>query len=457
MADCSSGQVRILAGTIESILPRSTAEDMGLRPGDTVVAVNGQKLRDVIDFRFEIAGESVEVEAVTRDGPVVLEIEKEYDDNLGVSFTQEVFDGVKPCANACPFCFVRNLPGNMRASLYQRDDDYRLSFLHGNFVTLTNVTSAEMERIASQGLSPLYVSVHSTDPAIRARMLGLRSEARQKAADIMGVLAPLAEAGVRFHCQVVLVPGINDGEDLEKTLTDLAGLRPKVLSVGMVPVGLTRFCAAGGMRTLEPAEASSVLDRLERWSEGTRNRGLVFASDELFLLAGRQIPDAEYYRDYPQYENGIGMVRVFIDGCRDLPPAPEALPFGREITIVTGEAFAPFMRTFAGRYAAVRGLRVSVASVRNRFFGGQVTVAGLMVGKDVASSLASGMGSGTAAQPSARTVLLPASCLNDGRFLDDMTTTKLAQSCGAQVIALPPDPEALDHFITGTNGGHRGT
>ncbi len=446
-----------MAGIIESILPGSTAEDLGLRPGDSVVSVNGRKLRDVIDFRFEIAGESVKVEAVTRDGPVVLEIEKEYDDNLGISFTEEVFDGVKTCVNTCPFCFVRNLPGNMRASLYQRDDDYRLSFLHGNFITLTNVTGADMDRIGSQGLSPLYVSVHSTDAQVRARMLGLRPEVGQKAADILSTLTQLAKAGVRFHCQIVLVPGTNDGGDFERTLTDLAALRPKVFSVGVVPVGLTRFCDDAGMRTFEPPEASAVLGRIERWTKETDTEGLVFASDEMFLLAGKQIPDARYYGDYPQYENGIGMVRVFLDGCMDLPRPPEALSSEYDITVVTGEAFAPFMRAFACRYAGVRGLRLSVLSVTNRFFGSRVTVAGLMVGEDVASSLASRTGAGSSMPVSDRTVVLPASCLNDGRFLDDMTTAELAQSCGAHVVSLPPDPEALDKFITGTNGGHRGT
>ena len=437
-----------MAGTIESVLPGSTAQGVGLRPGDRIAAVNGRQLRDVIDFRFEIAGENAEIEAVTRDGPVVLEIEKEYDDNLGIVFTEEVFDGVKTCSNACPFCFVRNLPENMRASLYQKDDDYRLSFLHGNFVTLTNFTSGDMDRIASQGVSPLYVSVHSTDPGIRAGMLGLRAAAAQKAADVMSVLAPLARAGVRFHCQIVIVPGLNDGPDFERTLSDLAGLRPRVLSVGVVPVGLTRFCAAGGMRTLEPAEASGVLDRIERWSGGTDDRRLVFASDELFLLAGRQIPDASYYGDYPQFENGIGMVRSFLDGCRDLPRLSEVPSPEREITIVTGEAFAPLMHAFAGRYAGIRGLQVSVLSVPNHFFGRSVTVAGLLAGQDMASSLA-GAGS--------RTVLVPASCLNDGRFLDDMTTDELARLSGARVLVIPPDPESLDRFITGGNGGQHGT
>jgi putative radical SAM enzyme (TIGR03279 family) len=446
-----TGQVHSLAaGTIESVVAGSTGEDIGLRPGDRIVAVNGKALHDVIDFRFEIAGESAEIEVDTADGPVVLEVEKDYDDTLGVSFTEEVFDGVRTCRNACPFCFVRNLPGGMRASLYQKDDDYRLSFLHGNFVTLTNLTGDDFGRIASQRLSPLYISVHSTNPTIRARMLGcLSGDGRDvediKRADIMGPLATLADAGIRFHCQIVLVPGLNDGPDFEATLDDLAGLQPRTLSVGVVPVGLTAFCKAEGMRLLRVAEASGVLDRIEKWSNATGSRGLVFASDEMFLVAGRPVPDASYYGDYSQLENGIGMARLFLDGAIDLRPAPQAIEPARDVVIVTGEAFAPFMRAFAARYSGTRGLEVSVLAVPNRFFGSTVTVAGLLVGQDVASRLGD--------DARRKIVLLPASCLNDGRFLDDMAKDELGRLCGAAVVAVPPDPVALDRSITVGNGG----
>lgn len=438
------------AGTIESVVPGSTGEDIGLRPGDRIVAINGKALHDVIDFRFEIAGESAEIEVDTADGPVVLELEKDYDDTLGVSFTEEVFDGIRTCANACPFCFVRNLPAGMRVTLYQKDDDYRLSFLHGNFVTLTNLAGDDFRRIASQRLSPLYISVHSTNPTIRARMLGPRSGDGGdmediKRADIMGPLVSLAGAGIRFHCQIVLVPGLNDGPDFEATLDDLAGLQPRTLSVGVVPVGLTAFCKVEGMRLLGPAEACGVLDRIEKWSNATGSRGLVFASDEMFLLAGRPVPEASYYADWPQLENGIGMARLFLDGASDLPPAPQAIEPAREVVVVTGEAFEPFIRAFAARYSGTRGLQVSVLAVPNHFFGCTVTVAGLLVGQDVASCLGD--------DARGKTVLLPASCLNDGRFLDDMAADELGRSCGVAVVAVPPDPAVLDRCITVGNGG----
>jgi putative radical SAM enzyme (TIGR03279 family) len=432
-------------GIIESVTAGSTGAKIGLRPGDRILAVNGKAPRDVIDFRFEVAGESVVIEAVTMDGPVILEVEKEYDDALGISFTQEVFDGIKTCSNACPFCFVRNLPAGMRASLYQRDDDYRLSFLHGNFITLTNLTQDDFCRIAAQKLSPLYVSVHSTNPAIRAKALGARGKRGIHKADVMPALETLAGNGIRFHCQVVLTPGLNDGPDFEATLDDLAGLRPNTLSVGVVPVGLTAFCQTSGIRTLFPREASETLDRIGAWNRATGGYDLVFASDEMFLLAGRPVPDASYYSDYPQLENGIGMVRLFLDAAAKLPPPPRAISHERAVTIVTGEAFAPFMRDFAARYTGIRGLQVTIIEARNRFFGSTVTVSGLLVGQDLAARLGEGS--------CGKTVLVPASCLNEGRFLDDMEVGELSKLCGAAVLAVPPEPAALDRCITGENGG----
>lgn len=421
--------------TVKSVREGSTAECLGIRPGDVIVTLNGKRLRDIIDYQFEMAGESIELEVRSASGEVTLfEVEKEYDDLLGLDFTEDLFDGIKACRNKCLFCFVSNLPEGMRASLYLRDDDYRLSFLHGNFVTLTNLDSADIARIRDQRLSPLYVSVHSFCPGIRQRLLG-----NERAPDIRKVMARLAQHGIKFHCQVVYCPGFNDGPDFEETLDGLSALRPAVLSVGVVPVGLTRYCNIEGLRRPDERECRRLIMRAKAWSEAKGGNGWLFLADEIFIYAGRPVPRRTYYADFPQLENGIGLARLFLDSARRVPSPPAALPRLKQVAVATGNLFYPYMSRFVQRYDAVENLRVHTVLVRNEFFGEMVSVSGLMTGSDLRRSLL-GL--------PAESVLVPSACQNNGRFLDGMTTEELGQSLGIKVEVLPADPVLLDERIT---------
>jgi len=430
------------AAIVEKVAPGSIADEVGIRPGDQVLSLNERRLRDVLDYRFEAAAQEVVIEVGRGRSLTIYEIEKGYDDSLGIEFEDDIFDGVKTCANSCPFCFVRNLPPGLRSSLYEKDDDYRLSFLYGNFITLTNLAERDFDRIVSQRLSPLYISVHSTDSEIRSRMLG-----NSRAAGMMDGLRRLSRAGIRFHCQIVVCPGWNDGEGFEQTLEELAGLCPATLSIGVVPVGLTRYCHTPAIRLLTVSEALGILDRIEKWEARAGVSCLVFASDEMFILAGAAIPPARYYGDYPQVENGIGLVRLFLD---DFPAVKvgSSTPRSGRVILVTGRAFAPFLTELSRTFKGVPCLELRVLPVDNQFFGGTVTVAGLLTGADVLRALG---GAGDFDQ-----AILPEVCLSSGRFLDGMTIDELRGALGRDVQAVA-GPKALHERITGLGAGKKGS
>jgi putative radical SAM enzyme (TIGR03279 family) len=420
--------------TISSVSKRGSGYSMGLRPGDTVLSVNGKVPRDVLDYRFLMSGDEATLEIRTASGEEAsYEIEKDYDDLLGLEFEEDLFDGMYACANACPFCFVRNLPDGLRASLYVQDDDYRMSFLYGNFVTLTNVNDADITRIKEQRLSPLYVSVHSMDPALRSKMLG-----NIAASDLGRLLTLLVSDGISFHFQIVVCPGINDGPSFERTLDDLAAFGDATLSIGIVPVGLTRFCKTPNMRTMLPDEASGLLDSLSRWEE-ENGSGTVFAADELYLMAGRPVPEDSYYCGYPQLENGIGLVRSFLDEATAIKPRRRKETTPKDVLLLTGKSFLPFLADFASKYDRIPGLSVRAAAVRNEFFGDEVTVAGLMAGRDIIEAITVLKHHGL--------VILPSVCLNHGRFLDGVALDEISGSTGTQVVAVEPNPRALHERI----------
>jgi putative radical SAM enzyme (TIGR03279 family) len=297
-------------GVVAAVAEGSIAERKGVRPGDQMVSINGHVLRDVIDYRFYGAEEELEI-IVEQDGPRrVFHVGRSYDEDLGIEFTAPTFDGIRRCNSQCAFCFVAGMPKGMRPSLYVRDDDYRYSFLFGNFVTLTNLTEGDWQRLAEQRLSPLYVSVHATDLALRRRILG-----NPAAPDVMGQLQRLGELGIQLHTQVVLMPGLNDGPVLGQTVADLASLYPTVQSMAIVPVGLTRYHRCD-LRPYRPDEAGPILDLITAWQRKYRSqhgRNLVYASDEWYLLAGHEVPSANEYDGFPQLENGVGLTRVFLD------------------------------------------------------------------------------------------------------------------------------------------------
>ncbi|MBC7224277.1 MAG: DUF512 domain-containing protein [Anaerolineae bacterium] len=414
-------------GVVMRVLPGTLAWRLGLRPGDEVLAVNGQVVRDEIDFLFSVAEDEVRLEVRRGEERLSLEAERAYGEDVGVEFASPLFDGVRTCHNACPFCFLKGLPPGLRESLYLRDDDYRLSFLFGNFVTLTNLTEADWRRIAAQHLSPLYVSIHATDPEVRERCFG-----RRNLPDVLVQLGRLGDMGIQVHAQVVLVPGLNDGPHLERTLQDLEGHFPTVQSVSVVPVGLTRY-SLRALRGYTAEEARDLLRYLRNWQRRAVERwGVrwVYASDEWYFLAGRPVPAAAHYGGFPQLENGVGLTRWWLDDwarfrARWRRRPRQAVP-GRRVVLVCGVMIAPVLEKMAEWLREHAAADLVVRPVENRFFGPSVQVSGLLTGADVAEVLRG---------ERADCFLLPRAMWGaDGeRTLDDWTVADLERELGAPV------------------------
>ncbi len=368
-------------GLVASVAPGSIAEECGIQPGDVLVSLDGHQLRDVIDYRFWSAAPALAVLFRRGEEEHEVAVEKEWDDDLGVQFESPLFDRIRTCRNNCVFCFLKNQPRGLRKSLYIKDDDYRLSFLFGNFITLSNLSEADLDRIEQQRLSPLYVSVHSTERELRNRLLGVT------APDILEQLDQLGQRRVEIHAQVVLCPGLNDGDALERTIEDLATRNVVVQSIAVVPVGLTRFCQDPELRIYQPEEANRMVSRLiplqRRFQRGL-GRTLLHISDELYVIAGLPVPPASWYDGFPQLENGVGLVRRLLQGwANSRRRLPTALPQPRRVGWVCGTAAYPTLRRLADDMSRVDGLQVEVVPVENEFFGSTVTVSGLLVGSDV--------------------------------------------------------------------------
>jgi putative radical SAM enzyme (TIGR03279 family) len=399
---------------IADIAPGSAAEGLGIRKGDSIVSLNGEEVHDVIDYRFLVADEHISITLLSREGRSrTFTLDKEPDDALGLEFAPL---RITRCRNKCIFCFVDQMPAGCRKSLYVKDDDYRASFLYGNYITLGALSESGLQRIFDQRLSPLYVSVHSTDPALRSFIIG-----NKKAPDIMASLRRLAAGGIRMHTQIVLCPGVNDGRFLDRTLDDLSGLFPAVSSVAVVPVGVTAFRKGlYPLRTFTAREARTVLRAITlRGAELKKRLGtrLLFASDEFYIKAGAPFPPVSFYEDFPQIENGVGMVADFLrDAGRTRLPARIA-PL--KATIVTGASFSPVLKDTLARLKCVQGLTVKLATVPNRFFGPAVTVAGLLTGGDIAAAL-EGKRTGDL-------VIVPVDALKEDEqtFLDGMSLDRL--------------------------------
>ncbi|HUS61679.1 MAG TPA: DUF512 domain-containing protein [Acidimicrobiales bacterium] len=441
--------------TVVAVTPGSPAARAGLLPGDEVVTMNGQAPRDVIQYR--LLADEAEVELELRRGglEVLATIDKGEGEPLGVEVQSAIFDQVRTCDNHCEFCFIYQLPKGMRPSLYMKDDDYRLSFLYGNFTTLTRFTEADLERVITEGLSPLYVSIHATDPDVRARMLRNR-----RGATSLRWLRALLDHGIEVHGQIVVCPGVNDGAVLEDTLAGILDEYPEIASVAAVPLGTSRYTTASAMRAHSIGEAAAVCDLVAAWQEvfaSALGRRVVHAADEYYLLAGRPFPVADHYDGYPQHENGIGMARTFeaevlglglsepddhrggffswVDGApaegyraprlsTTTEPVPVAIGPRRDapVAILTGEYGAAVLRPLL---AAIGRDDVRIIAVENRFFGGNVAVTGLLVGEDLARALAD--------EPVGPRYLLPDVCLSNGRFLDGTALSDLPRA--VEVVA----------------------
>src|SRR4051812_39610623 len=363
---------------VSRVLPGSICEEMGVVKGTELLTVNGRELADFLDWEFLTADEELVIEARLPGGEeIVYEVERPEGEALGVELEPPT---VRRCANKCEFCFIEGLPQGLRKPLYMRDDDYRLSFAYGNFATLSNVKERDIARILEYRLSPLYVSVHATPHEARKVLLN-----NQRVPDIKAQLSRLAEGGIQFHCQMVVVPGLNDEEVLEESLRDLWNMKEAVLSAAVVPVGLTQFSHLYTAKSMDRETAGAILSRVERWGRRARKERAetwVFGSDELYMLAGKELPGPEHYGEFAQIENGVGAVtslRMRVSaGIAALPRRD-----GQKIGVVTGLAMGPLMAPLLEQITAVTGADLELIVVENSLFGPTITTAGLLVGRDV--------------------------------------------------------------------------
>lgn len=433
-------------GLVRAVQPGSPAFQAGIRPGDRIVAIDGHPVVDVIDYHLRTAARRTVVLVESNGGQRTLQLTGS-DLDSGVEFTQLTFDGVRHCNNRCFFCIIGGLPSGLRRSLYVRDDDYRLSFACGTSVTLTNLAEADWRRLEAQRLSPLRVSVHATDPALRRRLLG-----NPEAPDVMPQLHRLGELGIEVQAQVVLCPGLNDGPALDRTLGDLTGLYPTVRSVAVVPAGATALAEArrNGLLTVAPCTpeyARAVVRQVRGWQRRLRPRtGLpvVYLADELYLMADYPIPTAAGYGGYPQLESGVGLTRLLLDDWRRtrrrLLRARQPRP--RRITLVSGTLVAPLLWDIADEFERITGVESVVVPVESRFFGGRISVSGLLVARDILSALRG--------RSLGEIVFLPRDALDPPgvRFLDDVPAAALQRALGTRLAFVRTMSEVARHLYS---------
>ncbi|HOQ09878.1 MAG TPA: DUF512 domain-containing protein [Syntrophomonadaceae bacterium] len=416
-----------MGARIVDVIEDSIGAEVGIEPGDTLLSINGMPVVDILDYQFYSQDDQLTLEIEKPNGELwSIEIEKDYDEELGLLFEGLVFDRIRVCRNRCVFCFIDQLPPAMRKTLYVKDDDYRYSFLLGNFVTLTNLTEDDWNKLERMRLSPLYVSVHTTSGKLRQQMMN-----NPEAAKIKEHLQRLQKAGIEVHTQIVLCPGINDGQELVNTVNDLADLYPTVQSVGIVPVGLTGHREKlPQLRLVTPEEARELIEQVDQWQQTFRSEfgiGFIYLADEFYVKAGVPVPPAEYYDDYSQIENGIGLIRLFMDDWQeikeDLPNQIEPM----QVFLITGESARSVMQGIAEDFNQVKGLQVEVIAVPNRYFGGGVTVTGLLTGSDIINCLQD--------KYRGKKVVLPEVLLQEGstRLLDNITLEEIADRTGAVI------------------------
>ncbi len=418
---------------ISKVLDGSIGQEMEIDAGDRLLAVNGEEITDIFDYQYLLQEEYVEVLVEKPDGEEwLLEIDKEYGEDLGIEFENGLMDDYRSCCNKCIFCFIDQMPAGMRETLYFKDDDSRLSFLQGNYVTLTNMSDYDVERIIKYRLSPINISFHTTNPQLRCRMLNNRfaGEALKKA-------DRLYEAGIAMNGQIVLCKGVNDGEELERSISDLTGYLPYLESVSVVPVGLSKY--RDGLEPLEPfarEDAEEVLARIHRWQEkifAEQGVHFIHASDEWYILAGQELPEEARYDGYLQLENGVGMLRLllneFDEALGELGKREENVRRPAEtVSLATGRLAYPYIGGMAGRLEEVcEGLRILVYPITNEFFGERITVSGLLTGQDIVRQL-------TGKELGGR-LLLPQNVLRSGErvFLDDMTVEEMENALQVKV------------------------
>ncbi len=423
---------------VEDVLRHSIADKIGIKSGDIINKINGNVLRDIIDYQYFSADGELDLEWETMEGKVhTAFITKDDDEDLGIRFTAAVFDGIQSCRNHCIFCFVDQMPKKHRKSLYVKDDDYRMSFLYGNYITLTNLREEDYERIIAERLSPLYISIHAVDARLREKLLGHPDET-----PILENLQRLAAGRISMHGQIVLCPGMNDGEALEETITAIAGLGDAFSSLALVPVGLTRYQKEPTLRLYRREEAQAVLAAVERWQRKfleERGSRFLYASDEFYLFAEKEIPPEEEYEGYPQIENGVGLIRQFWE---DFDYEKENLPHSfhtdRSIRLISGIDGEKALRKIVAELKKKPGLDIEIVPVKNDFFGETVTVTGLLTGEDIIEAIKQ--------EPKGkRLYLLPDVLLKHGEnlLLDDVSVEEIRERTGCEIKVVAADALGL--------------
>ncbi len=434
---------------ITSVDPASRAEKHGILAGDILLAINDNEINDVLDYRFYLTECMVKLTLLRGGEKIAVTIKKgEYDD-IGLEFETPLMDEKHSCKNKCIFCFIDQNPEGLRESLYFKDDDSRLSFIHGNYVTLTNMTKKDVERIIKMRISPINVSVHTTNPELRVKMMK-----NKHSGEVLSYLNDFAEAGLNISAQIVLCKGINDGEELTRSMRDLAALYPAVTSVAVVPAGLTKFREKlYPLTDFSKDEASEVIDMINAFGDshkaqhGTR---LVYAADEFYLKADREIPDTDYYEDYPQLENGVGMIRSFSDefgmALDDVLEFASGRQYDRTVSLVTGTASYPMLKELSDKLEVLcPGLNINIYKIINNFFGTSITVSGLLTGKDICEQLAG--------KPLGDELLIPENSLRHGEdvFLCGMTVGEMSAKLSLPIRTSGSDGYELVEAIIGGN------
>ncbi|BAZ05952.1 TIGR03279 family radical SAM protein [Calothrix sp. NIES-3974] len=433
---------------ITKVLPDSIAAEVGFEVGDAIVSINGVQPRDLIDYRFLCADEYLELEVLDASGQTHhVELEKDYDEDLGLEFASALFDSLIQCNNRCPFCFIDQQPPGKRESLYYKDDDYRLSFLYGSYLTLTNLPEREWQRIEQMRLSPLYVSVHATEPDVRIRLLK-----NPRAGKILEQIAWFQARRLQIHAQVVLCPGINDGKHLEQTIRDLASFQendvPAVTSVAVVPVGLTRFRPPEDeLVPVTPSKAKEVISQVRSLQQEFRQKygtTFVWLADEWFLIAQEDLPDESEYEDYPQIDNGVGSIQLFIKQFMAISAQilPTKLTKQKRLTWVVGNAVEHAFQPLLTRLNQVEGLQVQMQALNSDYWGQSISVTGLLTGHDLLLKLRNcDLGEG---------ILLPSVMLKHGEsvFLDDVSVEEVSQKLNVPIYPVAGVEELIRQCIS---------